>query len=96
MDGQGIVPSGFFGGGGGPFPFVVTLLQSTIVAGNNVTFPVPFTATQLGNGIWQVTCRPTRFLPVTGTLNLRDDISSISFLPSFSFLDVILSMTNGK
>lgn len=83
MDGQGIVPSGFFGGGGGPFPFVVTLLQSTIVAGNNVTFPVPFTATQLGNGIWQVTCRPTRFLPVTGTLNLRDDISSISFLLFF-------------
>ncbi|KAG0620065.1 hypothetical protein M758_4G186300 [Ceratodon purpureus] len=70
VDGQGIVPSGFLGGGGGPFPFKVTLLQSAVVGGNNATFPVPFTTTQLGNGNWQVTCTPSRFLPTTGSVTL--------------------------
>lgn len=71
VDGQGIIPSGFLGAGGRPFPFQVTLLQSAVLGGNNAVFPVPFTTTQLGNGNWQVTCTPTRFLPITGSVTLN-------------------------
>lgn len=85
VDGQGIVPTGFFGGGGGSFPFRVTLSQSTIVGGSNATFPVSFTTTQQGNGVWQVTCTPTRFLPITGSLKLRNDPTCAPYFLSSSY-----------
>jgi hypothetical protein len=73
IDGEGIVPTADIVGA---FPFQLTLLQTDLsnVTYNN-TFLVPYTVVSQQNGVWNVTCTPTRSLNTTGDLNLLVFIS---------------------
>lgn len=67
IDGEGIVPTADIVGA---FPFQLTLIQTDLsnVTYNN-TFLVPYTVVSQQNGVWNVTCTPTRSLNTTGDLN---------------------------
>lgn len=67
IDGEGIVPTADIVG---TFPFQLTLIQTDLSnVTYNSTFLVPYTVISQQNGVWNVTCTPTRSLNTTGDLN---------------------------